>query len=117
VTNLLAFSEKLNLVAADLDALVATNRPGVNETVQNLRDTSASFKQVAADLQAGKGLAGGLLKDQAMKAEAASLISNANALSASLSVFGSNLNQKGIWRMLWKPKHTERNEKSPNPAP
>jgi phospholipid/cholesterol/gamma-HCH transport system substrate-binding protein len=115
VTNLLDFSEKARLVAADLDLLVATNRPGLDATVQNLRDTSASFKQVAADLQAGKGLVGGLLKDDEMKASTASLISNANAMAASFAVFGSNLDQKGIWRMLWKPKPTEKSDKSPAP--
>jgi phospholipid/cholesterol/gamma-HCH transport system substrate-binding protein len=115
VTNLLVLSEKLNLTADDLGRLISTNRPVVDETVQNLRDTSASFKQVAADLQAGKGLAGGLLKDQEMKAETASLISNANAMTAAFATFGSNLNQRGIWRMLWKPKDSEKKEQSPHP--
>ena len=108
VTNLLGFSEKLNVIAGNLDRLVATNRPAVDETIRNLRDTSAAVKQVAVELEAGKGLAGALLKDQEMKAEAASLISNANAMTAAFSTFGSNINQKGIWRMLWKPKQTER---------
>jgi phospholipid/cholesterol/gamma-HCH transport system substrate-binding protein len=116
VTNLLAFSQQARLVAADLDLLVRTNRPGLDATVQNLRDTSASFKQVAADLQAGKGVVGGLLKDEEMKASTASLISNANAMAASFAAFGSNLDQKGIWRMLWKPKQPEKSEKSPPPA-
>jgi phospholipid/cholesterol/gamma-HCH transport system substrate-binding protein len=116
VSNLLTFSEKLNRVTADLDGLIATNRPAVNETVQNLHDTSASIRQVAADLQAGKGLAGGLLKDQTMKTETMDLISNASAMSAAFTTFGSNLNQRGIWKMMWQPKHTERSEKSPAPA-
>jgi phospholipid/cholesterol/gamma-HCH transport system substrate-binding protein len=115
-TNLLSFSEKLNSMATDLDGLVATNRPVVDEAIRNLRDTSASFKQVAVDLEAGKGLAGGLLKDEAMKAEAASLLTNANALAAAFATFGNNLNQRGIWRMLWKPKHTEGSEQSQPPA-
>jgi len=117
VTNLLRFSEKLNVVADDLDRLVLTNRPGVEATIQNLRDTSASFKHVAADLEAGNGLAGGLLHDESMKAETASLISNANAVAASFATFGSNLNQRGIWRMLWKPKQTEKSEKSKDSTP
>ncbi len=95
---------------------MVTNRPGVDETIRNLRDTSASFKHVAADLEAGKGLAGGLLHDEAMKAEAASLISNANDVMASFATFGSNLNENGIWHMLWKHKHTEKSEKPREPA-
>jgi len=117
VTNLRSFSEKLNVIAADLDLLIATNQPGVRETIQNLHDTSISIKQVAADLEAGKGVVGGLLKDDEMKAQTAALISNANAMSAAFTAFGSNLNQRGIWSMLWKPKNTERSEKSPHPAP
>jgi phospholipid/cholesterol/gamma-HCH transport system substrate-binding protein len=112
VTNLRSFSERLNLIAGDLDHLVVTDRPAVDETIRNLRDTSAVFKQVATDLEAGKGLAGGLLKDEAMKAETASLISNASATAASFSTFGSNLNQRGLWHMMWKPKNTEKNAKS-----
>ncbi len=88
-----------------------TNRGDVNETVQNLRDTSASFKQLAADLQAGNGLAGGLLKDRRNESPMTVLLSNANAIAAAFSTFGSNLNQRGIWHMLWKPKPAERNRR------
>ncbi len=116
VANLRSFSDRLNLMAGDMERMVATNQPAVNQAIENLRDTSASFKQVAADLEAGKGLAGGLLKDAEMKAQAAALISNANAMAAAFSDFGSNLNQRGIWSMMWKPKHTERNEKTPEAA-
>jgi phospholipid/cholesterol/gamma-HCH transport system substrate-binding protein len=114
--NLRSFSERLNRMAGDLGNWVDTNRPVADEAIRNLRDTSASFKQVAADLEAGKGLAGELLKDEQMKAQAAMLVSNANAMAASFSAFGSNLNQRGIWSMLWKPKHTERSEKSRDSA-
>ena len=108
VSNFYNFSAKLNLVADDLDSLVVTNKAAVSEAVRNLRDTSASVKHVAADLEAGKGLVGGLLKDEEMKAQTASMISNANAVAAELNIFSSNLNQRGIWHMLWKPKNTEK---------
>jgi phospholipid/cholesterol/gamma-HCH transport system substrate-binding protein len=110
VANLRTFSEKLNHEADDLGHLVTTNGPVLDETMRNLRDTSASFKQVADDLEAGKGLAGGLLKDPEMKVQAELLISNANAVASAFSAFGSNLNKRGIWSMMWKPKH-EKNEK------
>jgi phospholipid/cholesterol/gamma-HCH transport system substrate-binding protein len=111
VTNLRNFSARLNNVADDLDNLVVTNKPTIDETLRNLRDTSASFKQLAADLEAGKGLAGGLLKDEQMKAQTEALISNANAVAAGFSTFASNLNQRGIWSMLWKPKHPKKEDK------
>jgi phospholipid/cholesterol/gamma-HCH transport system substrate-binding protein len=107
-TNLHGFSQKLNVIADDLDRVILTNRTDISDTVKNLRDTSASLKQLAANLQAGQGLAGGLLKDQEMKAQLTSLLSNADATAAALSTFGSNLNQRGLWHMLWKPKPGER---------
>jgi phospholipid/cholesterol/gamma-HCH transport system substrate-binding protein len=113
VTNLRVFAEKFNLMADELDQVILTNRGDVSDAVKNLRDTSASFKQLASGLQAGQGLAGGLLKDQEMKAQMTALLSNASATATAFSAFGSNLNQRGLWRMLWTPKPTER---SPAPA-
>ncbi|HUD49100.1 MAG TPA: MlaD family protein [Candidatus Baltobacteraceae bacterium] len=113
VTNLEAVSEKFSLMADQVELIITTNTGSVNDAVKNLRDTTASFKQLAAGLQAGKGLAGGLLNDEEMKSEATALVSNANVVAAEFSDFGSNLNKEGIWRMLWKPKHTER---SPDPV-
>jgi phospholipid/cholesterol/gamma-HCH transport system substrate-binding protein len=108
VTNLVAVSEKFNLMADQIGQIITTNSDDVNVAVKNLRDTTASFKQLASGLQAGKGLAGGLLNDEGMKAQAVALLSNANVVASEFGVFGSNLNQRGVWSMLWKPKHTER---------
>ncbi len=110
VANLKTFSEKLNTAVADLNRIISTNGPGVEAAIQNLRDSSTSIKQVTADLQAGKGLVGGLLKDENMKMDAAAAISNANAMAASFGTLASNINQRGFWSMLWKPKHTDKNQ-------
>jgi len=104
VTNLHLFSQKLNTMADQLGETISSNRNDVTEAVKNFRDTSANLKQLSADLQGGKGVAGTLLKDEHLKMEMSSVVSNANALSANLSLFTSNLNQQGLWRMLWKPK-------------
>jgi phospholipid/cholesterol/gamma-HCH transport system substrate-binding protein len=104
VSNLVAASAKLDTVADKVDSLIATNRDKVNEAIQNLRDTSASARQIAADLQAGKGMAGTLLKDSQMQADTKSLVSNANATAASINTFFTNLDQYGLWHMLWKQK-------------
>jgi len=104
VTNLELFSQKANDIADHLDSVVLTNGDTLTEAVKNFRDTSASFKQLAEDLQAGKGVAGGLLKDEHMKMQVSDLVSNANDTAASLATFSSNLNRYGIWHMLWKPK-------------
>jgi hypothetical protein len=73
---------------------VATNRADVTAAVQNLEAASGSLKDVLAGLQAGKGLAGSLLKDPALDAQASLLLSNLTTLSSNLNRFG----------LLYKPK-------------
>ena len=81
-------------MAADLDDTILTNRAGINASVQNLQVATASLKKIADDLQSGKGLAGGLLKDEQMKADVSVTFSN-------LAVVSSNLAKYGL---LYKPK-------------
>jgi phospholipid/cholesterol/gamma-HCH transport system substrate-binding protein len=109
ISNFQALSVRLTNTAAELDQLITTNRDDVRQVVGNLTVASDQFKKIALDLQAGKGSAGILLKDEKMAAKMASFVSNANAMTAEFSEFGSNLNQRGIWAMLWKPKHMETN--------
>jgi len=113
ITNFAGFSEKLKTVADELDQVIVTNQSGLTETIKNLRDSSASFKLLSADLEAGKGVVGSLLKDEQLKVQMASLVTNANAMAETFAAFGSNLNQRGLWSILWKPKHPE---KSPSSA-
>jgi phospholipid/cholesterol/gamma-HCH transport system substrate-binding protein len=109
ISNFQVLSASLTNTAARLDQIVATNQDDVRSVVTNLTVASDQFKQIAVDLQAGKGPAGALLKDDKLKEQMAAVVSNANALTAEFSIFGSNLNQRGIWAMLWRPKHTETN--------
>ena len=94
LSNLVRFSARLQPVAADLDDTILTNRAGINASVQNLQVATASLKKIADDLQSGKGLAGGLLKDEQMKADVSVTFSN-------LAVVSSNLAKYGL---LYKPK-------------
>ena len=94
LTNLLAFSSKLEKVAMEVEETILTNRMELNESMKNLRDTTASLKQMTAELQSGKGLAGGLLKDEQMRAQFALTISNLSVVSSNLANFG----------LLYKPK-------------
>jgi len=50
-----------------------------------------------ADVQAGEGLAGKLLKDEEMAVKMSEIVTD-------LSVTSSNLNRLGLWRVLF-PKH------------
>jgi len=112
VSNFLALSASLTNTAAEFDQIIVTNRDDVRQMIAHLKDTADDFKKLAADLQAGRGVAGGLLKDEKMKAQMASMISNANTITAEFNTFGSNLNQKGIWAMFKKPKKAETNQPS-----
>ena len=88
LTNLLAFSSKLEKVAMEVDETILTNRMELNESMKNLRDATASLKQMMAELQSGKGLAGGLLKDEPMRAQFALTVSNLSVVSSNLARYG-----------------------------
>ena len=109
IGNFEALSASLTNTAAQLNQLVGTNRDDVTKVIGNLATASSQFKQIALELQAGKGPLGSLLKDDKMTAQLASFVSNANSLTVQFSEFGRHLNQRGIWAMLWRPKHTETN--------
>lgn len=97
LSNLHAFSRTLDKVAMGVDEAIITNRIELNESMKNLRDATASLKQMTAEMQSGKGLVGGLLKDEELRGQLSMTVSN-------LSVFTSNLNSRGLWSILWKPK-------------
>jgi phospholipid/cholesterol/gamma-HCH transport system substrate-binding protein len=104
VKSLRAVSDKLDKMADDLHVIITTNSNDLGKAVANFRETSASLKETAEDLQRGKGVAGALLKDERMKAQVEDLIQNLNSMSANFAIFGSNLNQRGLWSMLRSPK-------------
>jgi phospholipid/cholesterol/gamma-HCH transport system substrate-binding protein len=97
LSNLLAFSSRLEKVAMDVQETIVTNRVELNESMKNLRDSTASLKQMTAEMQSGKGLVGGLLKDEELRSQVSVTVSN-------LSMLSSNLNRFGL---LYKPKQTK----------
>ena len=98
MTNLVAFTERLEKVLENVDETIVTNREELNASMKNLQQTTASLKKLAGDLEAGKGVVGGLMHDEAMRTQISLTISN-------LSVLSSNFNSRGLWSVLWKPKH------------
>ena len=94
MSNVLAFSRKLEEVAMKVDEAIVTNRVELNESMKNLRDATASVKHMTAEMESGKGIVGGLLKDEQLRAQLSLTMSN-------LSVLSSNLNRYGL---LYKPK-------------
>ncbi len=97
VSNLNLFAAQLPVVAHQISSLVASNQTEIHTTVKNLEAGSATLTNLLADLHEGRGVAGRLLRDEALSA-------NLEAIARNLSVTTSNLNQRGLWGILWKQK-------------
>ena len=109
VTNLVALAQKLNNMADQLDRTISTNSGDVTDAVKSIKAASASLQLLADGLQAGQGLAGGLLKDETMKTDFTTALGHINDLASEYARFGKTLNENGIWRALWKPKPSPTN--------
>ncbi|MCX8155817.1 MAG: MlaD family protein [Verrucomicrobiae bacterium] len=96
-----------------LEDWVNTSKPRLDNVVKNIENASQSVtnivSSVQADLDAGRGLLGGLLRDDTMKSNAAATLEHASLLSSNLNVAAGNLNRFGLWWMLWKPKYPKTN--------
>ncbi len=108
-SNLVAFSEHLNHAGGALDNVLATNAPAIEAAVKNIESSTAMLKTLVEDVQAGKGLAGTVLRNEQLAANMSQIVYN-------LSVTTSNLNRAGLWGILWRQKPS-RSEGPPAPAP
>jgi hypothetical protein len=77
--------------------LVRSNEADIHTAVKNLEASSASFTNILADLQNGRGAAGRILRDE-------ELAGNLSAIAQNLSLTTSNLNRGGLWGIMWKQK-------------
>lgn len=119
ITNLRVFTEQALDTVNDINSIISTNRGQVGSTVSNLvlfstqldqlgnsahdllatnganlTDATKNIRQLTADVQSGKGLAGTLLQNQ-------QLATNVQLLAANLAIASSNLNRFGLWHFLW----------------
>jgi phospholipid/cholesterol/gamma-HCH transport system substrate-binding protein len=98
VSNLLAFSDRLNGIADRVQGLVATNTPQITSTISNLQTSSRQITNILGQIEAGKGTAGALISNQEMA-------DNFAALARNLAITTGNLNRLGLWHFLWyKPQ-------------
>jgi len=102
-SNLALFSHQINDLATNLQQVLTNNQAGLAAAVKNVESSSEMMKSLLSDLQAGKGLAGRLLKNEELSSGVSQLVSN-------LTVLSSNLNRHGL---LWRPKKTEPRPPSP----
>jgi phospholipid/cholesterol/gamma-HCH transport system substrate-binding protein len=107
-SNLLVFSARMDEFAGSLNAVVATNRTAIAAAVKNLDDSTEILKGLLAGIQAGKGLAGTLLKNEQLAA-------NVSRVASNLSVTTSNLNRAGLWGVLWRHKPPKTSAAPPPP--
>jgi phospholipid/cholesterol/gamma-HCH transport system substrate-binding protein len=93
VSNLVAFTEQLNTVAVSAQEVLNTNSPQISAAINNLQTSTALLTNLLTEVQAGHGLAGGLLKNE-------QLAGNFSLLASNLAVTSSNLNRLGLWRVI-----------------
>jgi len=94
VSNLVLFSAQLNQLGNSASDILATNGANLTAATKNIQDLTVTVQQFAADVQAGKGLAGTLLQNP-------QLATNVQVLAGNLSEVSSNLNRFGLWHILW----------------
>ncbi|HUS34336.1 MAG TPA: MlaD family protein [Verrucomicrobiae bacterium] len=97
VTNAQSFSAKLDGLATELRETLATNRTQLTASIKNIENATAKLDVAMGDVNAGKGLVGALIKNEQLATDMSLIMSN-------LQVLSSNVNNKGLWGVLRKPK-------------
>jgi phospholipid/cholesterol/gamma-HCH transport system substrate-binding protein len=97
-TNLVRFTEDLNRLSAELRQTVAENRGGISNSVTSLSQAAAAVGQVAQDLESGKGVVGGLLKDEQLRRSLTITLLNLEAASSNVANYG----------LLYKPRRPKK---------
>ena len=97
VGNLNEFTSQLPALAKSIGSLVKSNEADIHTAVINLETSSATLTNLLTDLQNGRGVAGRILRDEALAV-------NLSAIAQNLSITTSNLNTRGIWGIMWKQK-------------
>ncbi|HYE29864.1 MAG TPA: MlaD family protein [Methylomirabilota bacterium] len=97
MSNLNLFTKEVNLLTGELRETLATNRAQLTVTMRNIESATRRIDQVLQNVQGGQGLAGKLLTNEEMA-------SNISILSSNLAVLSSNVNNKGLWGVIRKPK-------------
>jgi hypothetical protein len=88
LSNLNALSVTMRGVATNLDATLDSARPELQRALHNAADATTDVKQLVADLQQGKGIAGAALKDDTLRAQFGTMLTNLTTVSSNLARFG-----------------------------
>ena len=88
VTNFNILSLSLVASSSNLQSMMDSARPEVLSTLRSASVAVEDVKSIASDLQAGRGVAGAVLKDDALKGQFNAAIANLNTASSNLARFG-----------------------------
>lgn len=95
------FSDKLNDAATQMTNSIV---PDLKIAITDVKNAAQTATNILADVQQGKGVVGDLLKNEQLKAELGSVVTNLNSISANLATTTSNLNSRGLWGIMWRNK-------------
>jgi phospholipid/cholesterol/gamma-HCH transport system substrate-binding protein len=109
VSNLNIFSGQLSPVALRANNILSNNEAAIAMAIKNIETASGQLTNLLYDLQAGRGPAGRVLRDEEMA-------ENISAAARNLSITTSNLNRLGLWGVLWKQKGQQTSEPPPSPV-
>ena len=94
VSNVVFFSQDLIGLSDSAHELISTNGPEISASIKNIQASTEALKKLVDDLQSGRGVAGALLNNE-------QLSNNVQTVAANLAITTSNLNQFGLWHLLW----------------
>ena len=102
--NIAAFSEKLDKTTAELQSTISNSRTNITKVIENITAVTKNLKvitenadKIVAQLESGKGLAGGLLKNEEMRVQFQSMISNLNTTAKGLTNIVNTINARGLF--------------------
>jgi phospholipid/cholesterol/gamma-HCH transport system substrate-binding protein len=106
VSNVVFFSHQLTQMASNANGIISTNGTAISGAMTNLEVTTATLRQIADDMHHGKGLAGTVLENEQLAA-------NVQETANNLAITTSNLNEFGLWHILWRhPSESHTNASS-----
>ena len=97
IRNLVEFSDGLNAFAVSANALIDSNSPAINDSIRDIRESTDSLRRLLEKTETGDSLAAALLADEELANQVSQIASN-------LSITTSNLNERGLWGIMWKQK-------------
>lgn len=100
VSNVVYFSQDLIRLSDNARDLISTNGTGISASIKNIQGSTEDLKKLMDNLRSGQGAAGALLANE-------QLSNNVQALAANLAVTTSNLNEYGLWHILWHHQQPE----------